>query len=68
MEGASLKELKQRDYLTENEALVYTTLSRSTFRRWAREIGAVRKLKDTPRGRVIYDRSVIDKAILEGRR
>jgi hypothetical protein len=64
----SFKEMKQKEYLTENEALVYTTLSRSAFRRWARQIGADRKIKDGPRGRVVYLRSVIDKAILEGRR
>ena len=68
MIDVSFKEMKQKEYLTENEALVYTTLSRSAFRRWARQIGADRKIKDGPRGRVVYLRSVIDKAILEGRR
>ena len=68
MDSVNFKDLKQKEYLTENEALIYTTLSRKTFRRWAREIGAVRKLEDTPRGRVVYVRSIIDQSIVEGRR
>ena len=68
MMDVSFEDLKQKEYLTENEALVYSTLSRSAFRRWARQIGADRKIKDGPRGRVVYLRSVIDKAILEGKK
>jgi len=67
LNSVNFKDLKQKEYLTESEGMAYTTLSRKTFRRWAMEIGAVRKLEDTPRGRVLYVRETIDKAILEGR-
>ena len=68
MDSVNFKDLKHKEYLTENEGMAYTTLSRKTFRRWAAEIGAVRKLDDTPKGRVVYVRSIIDQSILEGRR
>lgn len=68
MDSVNFKDLKQKKFLTENEALMYTTLSRKTFRRWAKEIGAKKKLSDGPHGRVLYVREIIDKAIMEGRR
>lgn len=61
-------DLTKKAFLTENEGLQYTGLSRTTFRRWAKEIGAKKKLSDGPHGRVLYVREIIDKAIMEGRR
>lgn len=61
-------DLTKKAFFTENEGLQYTGLSRTTFRRWAKEIGAKKKLSDGPHGRVLYVRETIDKAIMEGRR
>ena len=60
--------IRKKDFLTENEGMLYTGLSRKTFRKWAEEIGAKRKLQDGPHGRVLYVREVIVNAILEGKR
>ncbi len=42
-----------------DEGVIYTGLGRSTFRKWAEEIGAVRKIGT----RVLFDRAVIDSAL-----
>lgn len=42
-----------------DEGTRYTGLGKSTFRRWAEEIGAVKRIGS----RVLYDRTIIDKAI-----
>ena len=45
--------------LTEKEALNYTRMGRTAFRKWADIIGAKRKIGRSAR----YDREVIDRAI-----
>ena len=45
--------------LTEKEAMAYTRMGRTAFRKWADLIGAKRKI-----GRILrFDREVIDRAI-----
>lgn len=47
--------------LSTDEGVAYSGLGRSTFRKWADEIGATRKIG----ARVLFDRLVIDKALDE---
>lgn len=47
--------------LRESEAVSYTAMGRTNFRRWAKEIGAVRHFGRSVR----YDRAVIDAALDE---
>lgn len=60
-----LGNLALKTYLSDDEASAYTGMSRSAFRKWAREIGCRRKLPIGSRGRVLNIRAVIDKAIIE---
>lgn len=53
--------VENKRLLSEKETCEYVSLSRSKCRSWAEEIGAVRHIGS----RVLYDRTVIDRAIDE---
>lgn len=52
-------DLNEKRLMTEPEAVHYTSMGRSNFRAWAREIGAVCHFGKSVR----YDRQVIDREI-----
>lgn len=47
-------DLLEKEFITEKEGMALSRLSRKTFRRWAEEIGARRKIIPGPHGRVLY--------------
>ena len=62
MQNPAKKELKfpiTPRFLSENGAMVYTSLGRDSVRKWCKEIGAVRRIGK----RVMYDRLAIDSAM-----
>lgn len=62
MEKARQTDCTHKKYLSEWEGAAYSGLGKTTFRSWAVQIGAKRKIGR----RVIYDRSVIDAALKRG--
>lgn len=62
MQEARSSDFTGKAFLTDYEGAVYTGVSRSTFRRWAAQIGCRRKIGS----RLVNDRAVIDQALKRG--
>ena len=62
VEKAKRTDLSKKAYLDEAEGCAHSTLGRTKFREWAKEIGALRKVGH----RNLYDREAMDAAIRRG--
>lgn len=58
----NLGTINDKRLLTVGEGAIYTGIGKTSFRRWAEKIGAVKKIGS----RVLFDKSVIDRVLDKG--